>query len=236
MYLTSPSSRLCGGKRETHSGRRGSRRRNPGRGSVLKAADRQISACAAGIGARGRGDLCANCAPGRDVSNRCRHRCKISAELDPVRKEIAAKTARNEQLRAQLAAAKTQLATPKGKETAASHLNKGDSWFREKRYEEALSQSEAAAKLDPNSAVAANNVGFAYYKVGDFNETIRWTKRATTVDPNSRCRVRKSCRPLLSAQSRRGGPRQLREIPSARAEFAVLDYCPRRPGETVGGI
>jgi peptidoglycan/xylan/chitin deacetylase (PgdA/CDA1 family)/tetratricopeptide (TPR) repeat protein len=109
---------------------------------------------------------------------------QINAELDRVRKEIAAKTARNEQLRAQLAAAKTQLAVPKEKETAASHLNKGDSLFRERRYEEALKEFQAAAKLDQKSAVAANNVGWAYNKLGDIDEAIRWTERATTIDPN----------------------------------------------------
>jgi peptidoglycan/xylan/chitin deacetylase (PgdA/CDA1 family)/uncharacterized caspase-like protein len=109
---------------------------------------------------------------------------QLNAELDRVRKEIAAKTARNEQLRAQLVAAKTQLAVPKGKETAASHLNKGDSLFRERRYDEALKEFQAAANLDPNSAVAANNVGFAYNKLGNIDEAIRWTERAKTIDPN----------------------------------------------------
>jgi peptidoglycan/xylan/chitin deacetylase (PgdA/CDA1 family)/tetratricopeptide (TPR) repeat protein len=109
---------------------------------------------------------------------------RIDAELDRVRKEIAAKTARNEQLRAQLAAAKNQLAEPKGKETAASHLNKGDSLFRERRYEEALKEFQAAAKLDPKSAVAANNVGWAWNKLGNTGEAIRWTAMATTIDPN----------------------------------------------------
>jgi peptidoglycan/xylan/chitin deacetylase (PgdA/CDA1 family)/uncharacterized caspase-like protein len=109
---------------------------------------------------------------------------QLNAELDRVRREIAAKTARNEQLRAQLAVAKTQLAVPKGKETAASHLNKGDSLFRERRYEEALKEFQAAVKLDPNSAVAANNVGWAWNKLGDIDEAIRWTETAKTIDPN----------------------------------------------------
>ena len=109
---------------------------------------------------------------------------QLNAELDRVRKEIAAKTARNEQLRAQLVAAKTQLAVPKGKETTASHLNKGDSLFKERRYDEALKEFLAAAKLDPNSAVAANNVGFAYNKLGKFDEAIQWTEKAKTIDPN----------------------------------------------------
>ncbi len=109
---------------------------------------------------------------------------RINAELDRVRREIAAKTARNEQLRAQLMAAKNQLAAPKAKETAASHLIAGDSLFREKQYQGALSEFQAAAKLDPNSALAANNVGFAYYKLGNFDEAIRWTEKATTIDPH----------------------------------------------------
>jgi peptidoglycan/xylan/chitin deacetylase (PgdA/CDA1 family)/uncharacterized caspase-like protein len=109
---------------------------------------------------------------------------QLNAELDRIRREVAAKTARNEQLRAQLAVAKTQLAVPKGKETAASHLNKGDSLFRERRYEEALKEFQAAAKLDPNSAVAANNVGWAWNKLGDIDEAIRWTETAKTIDPN----------------------------------------------------
>jgi len=109
---------------------------------------------------------------------------QLNAELERVRKEVAAKTARNEQLRAQLIAAKTQLAAPKGKETAASHLNKGDSLFRERRYDEALKEFQAAANLDPKSAVAANNVGFAWNKLGNVDEAIRWTEKAKTIDPN----------------------------------------------------
>jgi tetratricopeptide (TPR) repeat protein len=109
---------------------------------------------------------------------------QLNAELDRVRREIAAKTARNEQLRAQLAVAKSQLGVPKEKETTASHLNKGDSLFRERRYEEALKEFQAAAKLDPKSAVAANNVGWAWNKLGNIQEAIRWTEMATTIDPN----------------------------------------------------
>jgi peptidoglycan/xylan/chitin deacetylase (PgdA/CDA1 family)/uncharacterized caspase-like protein len=108
----------------------------------------------------------------------------INAELDRVRKDIAAKTARNEQLRAQLAAVKNQLVAPQRKETAASHLVKGDSLFKERRYEEALKEFQAAVKLDPKSAVAANNVGWAFNKLGNTDEAIRWTEKAKAIDPN----------------------------------------------------
>jgi peptidoglycan/xylan/chitin deacetylase (PgdA/CDA1 family)/uncharacterized caspase-like protein len=115
---------------------------------------------------------------------------QINSELDKIRKEIAAKTARNEQLKAQLAAAKHELAAPQApqppqaKETAVGHLTKGDIYFREKRYQEALNEYLAAAKLNPRSAVAANNVGFLYNKLGNIDEAIRWTEKAKTIDPN----------------------------------------------------
>jgi peptidoglycan/xylan/chitin deacetylase (PgdA/CDA1 family) len=115
---------------------------------------------------------------------------QINAELDRIRKDIAAKTARNEQLRAQLAAAKSQQTIPgavsppaKVKDTASSHLNKGDTLFKEKRYPEALKEFLTAAKMDPSSALAANNAGFLYNKLGNFDEAIRWTEKAITLDP-----------------------------------------------------
>jgi peptidoglycan/xylan/chitin deacetylase (PgdA/CDA1 family)/tetratricopeptide (TPR) repeat protein len=117
---------------------------------------------------------------------------QINAELDRIRQEVAAKTARNEELRAQLAVARSQQAKasstppppPKARETAASHLNKGDSLFKEKRYQEALNEFLAAAKLDPKSALAANNVGWVYFKLGNTDEAIRWTEKAKTIDPS----------------------------------------------------
>ncbi len=118
---------------------------------------------------------------------------KLNGELDRVRKEIVAKTLRNEQLRQQLAAAKSEQAktstapapaqSPKVQDTAAAHLNRGDSLFKEKRYKEALDEFLAAAKMDPNRALAANNVGFVYYKLGKFDDAIQWTKKAIAIDP-----------------------------------------------------
>jgi peptidoglycan/xylan/chitin deacetylase (PgdA/CDA1 family)/uncharacterized caspase-like protein len=109
---------------------------------------------------------------------------QINKELDQIKKEIAVKTARNEQLRAQLAAAKSALVAPKEKDTAASHLRAGDNFFKEKRYPEALKEFLAAAKLDPTSALAANNVGWVYNKLGNIDEAIRWTEKAKTINPN----------------------------------------------------
>jgi tetratricopeptide (TPR) repeat protein len=114
---------------------------------------------------------------------------QLNAELDRIRKEVAAKTARNEQLRLQVAAAKSGSgnvvvpAPAKAVDTAAVHLNKGDTLFKEKRYQEALDEFLAAAKMNPKSALAANNAGFLYYRMGKYDEAIRWTEKAISIDP-----------------------------------------------------
>jgi peptidoglycan/xylan/chitin deacetylase (PgdA/CDA1 family)/uncharacterized caspase-like protein len=113
---------------------------------------------------------------------------QLNAQLDRIRKEIAAKTSRNNELRRQLAAAKSgqsvaNTVLTKGKGSAAAHLNRGDALFKEKRYQEALDEFLAAAKMDPNSALAANNTGFIYSKLRRFEESIQWTKRAIEIDP-----------------------------------------------------
>ena len=95
---------------------------------------------------------------------------QLSAQLRQIRKDIAAKTARNAELRRQIAAAKSQqvegvIVPPKGKVSAATHLNRGDTLFKEKRYQEALDEFLAAAKMDLNNALAANNAGFIYSRL-----------------------------------------------------------------------
>lgn len=111
---------------------------------------------------------------------------QINAELDRIRKDIAAKSARNQKLREQLAAAKTQLSAPapaKSVDTAARHINLGNSLYKEKRYQEALNEFLTAAKMDPSSALAANNAGFLYNKLEKFDESIQWTEKAIAIDP-----------------------------------------------------
>jgi peptidoglycan/xylan/chitin deacetylase (PgdA/CDA1 family)/tetratricopeptide (TPR) repeat protein len=116
---------------------------------------------------------------------------QLNTELDRIRKDIAAKTARNEQLRQQIAAAKSEqekavvpvIASPKVKDTAFAHLNRGHSLYMEKRYPEALDQFLTAAKMDPRNAEAANNAGFLYYKLHKVDDSIQWTKKAIQIDP-----------------------------------------------------
>jgi peptidoglycan/xylan/chitin deacetylase (PgdA/CDA1 family)/uncharacterized caspase-like protein len=113
---------------------------------------------------------------------------QLNAQLDQVRKEIAAKTARNAELRRQIAAAQSQKSdavTPplNGKGSVATHLNRGDALFKEKRYQEALDEFLIAAKMDPQNALAANNVGFIYSRLQRIDDSIQWTKKAIEIDP-----------------------------------------------------
>jgi peptidoglycan/xylan/chitin deacetylase (PgdA/CDA1 family)/uncharacterized caspase-like protein len=114
---------------------------------------------------------------------------QLNAQLDQIRKQIADKTARNNELRRQIAAAQSQqaasavLESPRQKVSAATHLNRGDALFKEKRYQEALDEFLTAAKMDPRNALAANNVGFIYSKLQRFDESIEWTRKAIEIDP-----------------------------------------------------
>jgi tetratricopeptide (TPR) repeat protein len=113
---------------------------------------------------------------------------QLNAELDQIRQQIAAKTARNAELRRQIAAAQSKQSaavtaplTSKG--AVVTHLNRGDALFKEKRYQEALDEFLIAAKMDPQNALAANNVGFIYSKLQRFDDSIQWTKKAIEIDP-----------------------------------------------------
>ena len=114
---------------------------------------------------------------------------RLNSEIDRIRKEIAAKSARNEQLRQQLASVKSQQSQPaaaapsKPPATANAHLNKGQTLFEEKRYAEAADEFLAALKLNPKSALAANDAGFMYYKMSKFDEAIQWTEKSIEIDP-----------------------------------------------------
>jgi hypothetical protein len=112
-----------------------------------------------------------------------REAIELNAELDRIRKEVEAKTARNAQLREQVNAAQTQAQSASAKDTAGKHLNQGASYFREQRYQQALDEYLLAAKLDPSSATAANNVGFVYHKLKKMDDAVKWLEKTIKIDP-----------------------------------------------------
>ena len=133
----------------------------------------------------------------------------LNAELDRVRAEIAAKRARNQKLRAEITSAKAGLGTAStasaapaatgatGAATAAAAaartpatgagamtaIDRGMVHFRERRYQDALTEFLAAAQANPSNALAANNVGYTYFKMERFPEAVQWYEKTIAIDP-----------------------------------------------------
>jgi peptidoglycan/xylan/chitin deacetylase (PgdA/CDA1 family)/uncharacterized caspase-like protein len=113
-----------------------------------------------------------------------REAIQLNAELERVRKEIDAKSKRNQQLREQIAAAQAQTKpVAKAKDTVGNHLNLGGTYFREKKYQQALDEYLIAAKMDPNNVAAANNIGYVYHKMERLDDAVKWLEKTLTMDP-----------------------------------------------------
>lgn len=102
----------------------------------------------------------------------------LNAELDRVRAQVAAKEARNRQLRQALAEASVPPKT-----SAHFYLTRGDRAYRERRYADALQDYLSASRIDPQSALAANNAGFVYFKLGDYQKAVECLERSIVLAP-----------------------------------------------------
>jgi peptidoglycan/xylan/chitin deacetylase (PgdA/CDA1 family)/uncharacterized caspase-like protein len=118
-----------------------------------------------------------------------REAIQLNAELERVRKEVEAKARRNQQLREQIAAAQAQtnpvpaIAAPKPKNTVGSHLNLGGTYFKEKKYQQALDEYLIAAKMDSNNVAAANNIGYVYHRMEKLDDAVKWLEKTISMDP-----------------------------------------------------
>ncbi len=68
--------------------------------------------------------------------------------------------------------------------TAQQFLKEGDSLYRHKRYEEALTAYEQAIRLDPNNAVAHYNKGNTLNDLKRHKEALAACEQAISLDPN----------------------------------------------------
>ena len=133
---------------------------------------------------------------------------QLSAALDKVRQQVEAKKARNDNLKKELDAAASALATP-GTATLAKRdagataiaaaagtvaagdagdqsrreVQRGMSLYREKRYQEAARAFEDVLKIHPGHVLAANNLGFTYFKLGRLDDAVAWYQKTIALDP-----------------------------------------------------
>jgi peptidoglycan/xylan/chitin deacetylase (PgdA/CDA1 family)/uncharacterized caspase-like protein len=109
----------------------------------------------------------------------------LNKELERLRAAIAAKRARNDQLKSDIERARAEAeGAPPPPPTSADANDRGMTFFREKRYAEALTAFQEAAAKAPASALALNNVGFTYFKLGRFQESADWFERTLKLDPS----------------------------------------------------
>jgi peptidoglycan/xylan/chitin deacetylase (PgdA/CDA1 family)/tetratricopeptide (TPR) repeat protein len=114
---------------------------------------------------------------------------QLNTRLEKLRAEVMQKHERNRKLKSEIAAAERELSgipvapeTPLA-DTATTRNNRGLALYKNRKYEEAVQEFLAAARIDPSDAQAANNVGFVYFKLGRFEESARWLERTIMLDP-----------------------------------------------------
>jgi peptidoglycan/xylan/chitin deacetylase (PgdA/CDA1 family)/uncharacterized caspase-like protein len=113
---------------------------------------------------------------------------RLNTQIEEIRKQIAEKRQRNQRLKQELAAAMNDSVlrgspVTGGQASFATHMQRGDTLFKERKYEEASKEFLAAAQLNVASALAANNVGYTYFKLGQFENAARWFEKTIALDP-----------------------------------------------------
>lgn len=114
---------------------------------------------------------------------------RLNDQLDQVRRQIAEKRLRNKKLQKELTLAMADAGTvdaAQGRQGSAAfskHMEKGNSLFKERKYDEALKEFLAASRMNPSSPLAANNAGYMYHKMGQYEEAVEWFEKTVALDP-----------------------------------------------------
>jgi len=73
-----------------------------------------------------------------------------------------------------------------GASSEFAHMFLGSIYLRQRKYEEALKESELAISLNPNSAIVARNHSFILRSIGRYEDAIEMAKKAMRLDPLSK--------------------------------------------------
>ncbi len=65
-----------------------------------------------------------------------------------------------------------------------SHFEQGNSYLREGRYEEAISEYKKAIRIAPNNASLYYNLGFTYNKLGQYQQAVKYFNKAIGINPD----------------------------------------------------
>jgi len=169
---------------------------------------------------------------------------KLNDELERIQKDIAAKRERNSKLREKVEEERRKLEGttgtpvkegPKSKAAQAQeHHNLGLKLYREKKYDEAVSEFEQAVKLDPKNATMSNNLGFTLYKFEKYDESVVWLRKALKIDPQRAVAYAN----LADAYMKMGKTTEARQYYEKYAEMAPnspsIDYVRKKIEELKG--
>jgi len=118
---------------------------------------------------------------------------QLTGQLETLQKEIAAKQAELLKLQESVQAESAKLAkldtsrgapAPKLPSSRAYELDRrGQQFYREKKYDQALQAFQQAVQLKPNDPVLLNNLGFIYYKLDRYDDALAWLQKTLEADP-----------------------------------------------------
>ena len=84
----------------------------------------------------------------------------------------------------------------------ARHLDRGDRYFKQEKYREAVIEYQNALRIDPRSAHAARQTGLAHFNLGELGQAYRYLLSAQELDPaNAEVRLKLGAILLLGGRA-----------------------------------
>ena len=108
----------------------------------------------------------------------------------------------------------------------ARHLERGDGYFGQKKYREAILEYRSVLDKDPKNTRAVQRLGIAHYELGELGQSYGYLRRASETDPNDvEVRWRLGALAVLSRQmeeARRHATFVLQKAPDSVEGLALM--------------